>query len=281
MGTEQSRARAGAVSCNSKSHAREYFFLRHGYHVWEDSSVASDHVEEITPIKVGLLKKIGTKSQLAMQRQVALWSNRIEYSQINKPVVGFMPVYGAEVSEVEGEPTFFRLRDGFNNSVVDHIFVASTPREKAIWVEAISQAIATAAPLKISIPLQGSEGDSIDGSVGNESNASGLRSPSDGVDGAGGSASVEADSMELGNDFAVDLPPGEVLELTRDQFRTMRNALANDNGTSVMKTMNVTPVDRPFYVDSDDHKVWLNPDLYGGLRSCMPPNVCAGALKVY
>ena len=52
MGTEQSRARAGAVSCNSKSHAREYFFLRHGYHVWEDSSVASDHVEEITPIKV-------------------------------------------------------------------------------------------------------------------------------------------------------------------------------------------------------------------------------------
>ena len=61
----------------------------------------------------------------------------------------------------------------------------------------------------------------------------------------------------------------------------MRNALANDNGTSVMKTMNVTPVDRPFYVDSDDHKVWLNPDLYGGLRSCMPPNVCAGALKVY
>ena len=69
---------------------------------------------------------------------VVLWLFRRghRYSQINKPVVGFMPVYGAEVSEVEGEPTFFRLRDGFNNSVVDHIFVASTPREKAICTSA-------------------------------------------------------------------------------------------------------------------------------------------------
>lgn len=54
----------------------------------------------------------------------------------------------------------------------------------------------------------------------------------------------------------------------------MRNALANDNGTSVMRTMTVTPVDRPFYVDSDDHKVWLNPDLYGGWVGWLS-NTCA------
>ena len=54
------------------------------------------------------------------------------YSQVNKQVVGFMPVYGAEVSEVDEHPTQFRLRDGFNDSVVEHIFVAANPKERAV-----------------------------------------------------------------------------------------------------------------------------------------------------
>lgn len=49
-----------------------------------------------------------------------------------------MPVYGAEISDVEGEPTFFRLRDGFNNSIVDHVFVANNPKEKAICTLSVS-----------------------------------------------------------------------------------------------------------------------------------------------
>jgi len=44
-------SRSKAVSCNSKTHAKEYFFLRHGYHTWQDSTESAG-LEELTPIKV-------------------------------------------------------------------------------------------------------------------------------------------------------------------------------------------------------------------------------------
>ena len=47
MGNEQGRA----VSCNSKTHAREYFFLRHGHHMWDDPSGTDVEEEELTPLK--------------------------------------------------------------------------------------------------------------------------------------------------------------------------------------------------------------------------------------
>ena len=47
--------------------------------MWEDASDRDDeHVEELTPLKVGLLKKVGTKSKVALTREVSLWTNRIE-----------------------------------------------------------------------------------------------------------------------------------------------------------------------------------------------------------
>jgi hypothetical protein len=83
-------------------------------------------------IQVGILKKVGTKSRMTMARKVTLWSNRVEYSLVNKQsVVGFMPTFGAEVCAVEGEPDQFCLRDGFGHpGFVEHIFVAASPTDR-------------------------------------------------------------------------------------------------------------------------------------------------------
>ena len=46
------------------------------------------------------------------------------------------------------------------------------------------------------------------------------------------------------------IPEGKVKELTRDQFRVLRNALSSSKGITHMQVLGLAPVDRPFYVDT-------------------------------
>ena len=112
-----------------------------------------------------------------------------------------------------------------------------------VGVEAISQAISCAEPLKIKVePATAAASD--DGRAGSPTSIDG------GGDGGGGGGGASQ-------------PAGDMVELTRDEYRALRAALAKATGPTLMKSMTLTPADRPYYIDFDDHKVWLNEKLYG------------------
>lgn len=188
------------------------------------------------------------------------------------------------MAEVEGEPLLFQVRDGFNSSVVVHIFRTTTPSERSVWVQTIANAIQNAQPLNMDVDNSaqtlgyGSIADSQQSlvstsprsedlgeqskserteSLGTESlGAESRGSQSPGTEpSASESAGPELPDAHLS---AVVADDGKSIELTMDEFEELKINLETSSAIPTMKSLRLSPDDRPYCVDSKGQRTWLH-----------------------